>query len=269
MSTITPCTSLNRPTASTGRIAFETDTKNVIVYDGTAWRGYGNDGIPFAKGSTSADFDGSDDYISIADADNLSFGDGSTDSSFSLSAWINPDTVAGFRILAKSTPTNAEYVWSCDAGGDLRVWICDNNLSNSIGVEDSTNSVTTGWQHVVLTYNGSGSNLGIKLYRNNNLLSTTGANSGSYTAMENLAMPLEIGRLNTSVPSFADGHMDDVAVIAKELSASEIDKIYNNNIYPSETVSLWRFEGNANDSRGSNNGTGQNGVVLNSTDVRS
>ena len=268
MSTITPTTSSTRPTGVQGRIAFETDTKNIIVYDGTDWRGYQNDGTPFAKGSTSADFGGTNEYVSIADSDTLSFGDGSTDSAFSLAAWINPDTVTGFRILSKCTSTNAEYVWAVDGSGDLRIWLCDNNLSNTIGIEDTSSAVITGWQHVVMTYNGGGSNAGIKLYRNNNLLPTTGTNSGSFTAMENLEIPLEIGRLNYSGTSFADGRMDDVAVIAKELTLAEIDKIYNSNIYPIETVSLYRFEGNANDSVGSNNGTGQNSVVLNSSDVR-
>jgi hypothetical protein len=63
--------------------------------------------------------------------------------------------------------------------------------------------------------------------------------------------------------------MDDVAIIDKELSTTELSSIYNSNIYPTELVSLYRFEGDANDSKGSNDGTGQNGVVLNSTDVRS
>lgn len=271
MSTFLTTTSSTRPSSpSAGDTYFETDTNNIIVYDGTNWRGYANDSISFAKGSTSADFGGTNEYVSIADSDTLSFGNGSTDSAFSLSAWINPDTVAGFRILAKSDASNTEYVWACDGGGDLRIWICDSTFSNYIGREDTSSAVTTGWQHVVMTYDGSGSNTGIKLYRNKTLLSTSNTSTGSYTAMENLTMPLEIGRLALSGgSSFSDGHMDDVAVIAKELTQTEINNIYDSNSYPSELVSLWRFEGDATDALGVNDGTGQNSVILNSTDVRS
>ena len=93
--------------------------------------------------------------------------------------------------------------------------------------------------------------------------------------MHNTSTPVDIGERNitvsgTTYETFTGGHMDDVTIISKALSADEVSAIYNNNVYPTaELVSLWRFEGNANDSRGSNNGTGNGGVVLNSTDIRS
>ena len=42
------------------------------------------------------DFDGTDDYVNVADNDDLSFGDSSSDTPFSISAWINPVDVTGF-----------------------------------------------------------------------------------------------------------------------------------------------------------------------------
>ena len=272
MSTFSTCTSITRPgSPANGDVLFETDTKNVILWDGTNWRGYASDGIPFAKGSTSADFDGSDDYISIADAENLSFGDGSSDSPFSITAWIKPDaSLGGFRIVSKSDASNAEYVFSTDGSGNLRVWICDSIFSNAIGQVTSGGLTADTWQHVAMTYSGSGASLGIKLYINNAAASHTDSSTGSYTAMENHLMDVDIGRLVlSSSSSYATGHMDDVAIIGKELSTTELSSIYNSNSYPVETVSLYRFEGDATDAKGSNNGTGQNGVVLNSTDVRS
>ena len=275
MSTITPCTSSNRPTAVTGRIAFETDTKNVIVYDGTNWRGYASDGIPFAKGSTSADFDGTDDYISIADADNLSFGDGSSDSPFSLAAWLKADG-SGTRILCKCFETNLEYAFTIGGNNIPGLSLYDGNTDNRIQVNHASalNPALNTWYHLAATYDGSGSVSGINHYLNGNPVSVTTTSLGTYVAMHNTSAPLDIGRFNatfsgTNYESFTNGHLDDVAVIGKELSASEVSAIYSSNSYPTELVSLWRFEGNANDSRGSNNGTGQNGVVLNSTDVRS
>ena len=269
--TIPTTTSLTRPgSPSAGDAYFETDTNNYIIYDGANWRGYVSDGIPFAKGSTSADFGGPNEYVSIADADSLSFGNGSSDSPFSITAWIKPDaSTGGFRIVSKSDASNAEYLFSTDGSGNLRVWICDSTFSNAIGQKSTGGLTADTWQHVAMTYSGSGASSGIKLYINNSAVSLTNSSAGSYTAMENHSMAVDIGRfVSSGGTSYADGHMDDVAIIGKELSAGEVSSIYNSNIYPTETVSLYRFEGNANDSVGSNNGTGQNSVVLNSTDVR-
>lgn len=264
-------TSSTRPISpAVGEMYFETDTKNFIIYDGTNWRGYVSDGIPFGRGSTSAEFDGVDDYISVADADSLSFGDGSSDSPFSITAWIKPDSsTGGFRIVSKSDASNAEYVFATDGSGNLRVWICDSTFSNYIGQRSTGGLTADTWQHVAMTYSGSRTSSGIKLYINNSAVDLTENLSGSYTAMENLSIDVDIGRLVLSGgTSYTDGHMDDVAIIGKELSTTELSSIYNSNHYPVETVSLYRFEGNANDSIGSNNGTSQNSVVLNSTDIR-
>jgi hypothetical protein len=259
------------PAASnTGLCIFRSDTNAIEVSDGTNYLTYNRDGSSFIKGTQSADFGGTNEYVSIADSDSLSFGDGSSDSPFSITAWIKPDTsTSGFRIVSKSDTSNAEYVFATDGSGNLRVWICDSTFSNYIG-QNSTGGLTADtWQHVAMTYSGSGASSGIKLYINNNAVSLTEVLGGSYTAMENLSMDVDIGRLVLSGgTSYTDGHMDDVAIIGKELSTTELSSIYNNNIYPTETVGLYRFEGNANDSVGSNNGTGQNSVVLNSTDVR-
>ena len=41
------------------------------------------------------------DYINIADSDDFSFGDGSTDSAFTISAWIKMDDATSFPIISK------------------------------------------------------------------------------------------------------------------------------------------------------------------------
>ena len=272
--TIPTTTSSTRPgSPSAGDAYFETDTKNYIIYDGANWRGYVSDGIPFAKGTQSADFGGTNEYVSIADADSLSFGNGSTDSAFSLAAWVKSDTSGGTRILVKGEGVPQEYAFTVSGGGIPGLNLYDANYDNRIQINSSTNITQGVWQHWAVTYDGSGSFSNGKIYLNGSAVSTTTASAGSYVAMHNTSTPLDIGRFNvtlsgTNYESFTNGHLDDVAVIAKELSASEVSAIYNSNLYPIETVSLYRFEGNANDSVGSNNGTGINSPVLNSTDVR-
>ena len=67
--TIPTTTSSTRPgSPSAGDAYFETDTKNVIIWDGTAWRGYLNDGVFGWTGSSaySISFDGTNDYVNLA-----------------------------------------------------------------------------------------------------------------------------------------------------------------------------------------------------------
>ena len=272
MSTLQTTTSSSRPSAQAGDTYFETDTKNIIVYDGSNWRGYVSDGIPFGKGSTSADFDGVDDYISVADADNLSFGDGSNDSPFSLAAWVKQDA-AGCRILCKTFENDLEYAFTVGGNNIVGLSLYDGDYNNRIQAnhQNALNPGLNKWYHVAATYDGSGSVSGITNYLDGNLVSSTAVSFGSYTAMHNTSTPLDIGRLNltisgTNYESFTNGQFDDVAVIAKELTADEVTAIYNSNSYPLELVSLWRFEGNANDSFGSNNGT-NNGTNNGPTDL--
>jgi hypothetical protein len=40
----------------------------------------------------SLDFDGVNDYVSVPDSDDLSFGNGTTDSPFSVTAWVKADS---------------------------------------------------------------------------------------------------------------------------------------------------------------------------------
>jgi len=271
MSTFSTCTFSTRPSSPTdGDVLFETDTKNVIIWDGANWRGYASDGIPFAKGSTSADFDGVDDYISVVDADNLSFGDASTDSAFSLAAWVKLGSLSTIRIVTKATGSDQEYSFTANSSGNFGCTLYDAIYDNRLAFNSSGSSVSTAvWTHVAFTYDGSANTSGGTVYINGNPATTSGAVTGSYTAMHNTSASFNIGYWNGPTwDQYLSGHLDDVAVIAKELSTTEVSAIYNSNSYPKELVSLWRFEGNANDSKGSNNGTGNGGVVLNSTDIR-
>ena len=77
MSTFSTCTSATRPGSPTdGDVLFETDTKNVIIWDGTNWRGYQNDVILLSPvtNTTSVTFDGVDDYVLIPSNSSYAFG---------------------------------------------------------------------------------------------------------------------------------------------------------------------------------------------------
>ena len=210
--------------------------------------------------------DGVDDYVSCGDADNLSFGDGSSDSPFSISAWIKPDVTARFRLIFKYGSTLKEYFMQIAGGGKLQVNLKDSINGGSIGRNGNTSITTASWSHVVMTYNGSGHATRINVYLNGVLDNGSTTGSGSYTAMSNTSEPLEIGRFTSG--SYADGHIDEVAIFNTELSASDITTIYNSGAPNDLTgtsglVSWWRMGDGDTAPTITDNGGGGNNATMN------
>jgi len=223
----------------------------------------------------SFEFDGTDDYISIDDVNNLSFGNGTTDSPFSISAWIKMDDTSGFRIFNKFAGTTNEYSFGTGGAEKLQFYIY-NGTSTFINRARLYNTIlnTGQWYHVVATYSGvGGTNAqdGMKIYVDGIRVDDTTVSAGTYTAMNNKTTPVYIGKLNSS---YAVGNIDEVAIFNSELSASDITSIYNggvpNDITSLSPLSWWRFEATGttaiDSGSGGNDGTLENGVIR-STDV--
>jgi hypothetical protein len=197
--------------------------------------------------------DGVDDYVDVADADNLSFGNGTTDSPFSISFWVNLDSLSGQNnvFIGKDNGSpNREYAIGMFSNSDKVRFFIKNNGGNNQQSIDSTTQLTIGsWFHIVTTYSGvGGSNSadGMKIYINGNLEISTNVIKQSYTAMKNTTAPLTIGKYNASASQIS-GTMDEVSVFNTELSQSDITSIYGGGVPSSlssysSLVSWWRFE---------------------------
>ena len=224
----------------------------------------------------SVDFDGTDDYATIADADDLSFGNGSTDSAFSISAWVKMDDATNFRIAAKTVSTNnREWLFTTDPNDKFSLTLYDPDAANSIlsRYDTALTSFEGQWIHVCGTYDGSGNNSGISLYLNGSPVATVEVTSGSYVAMSNTAADVTIGRWNVS--GYANGKIDEFAIIPSELSAAQITAIYNSG-EPADLTSysptVWtRFEEGTGTSIADSSGNGHTATLTNgptfSTDV--
>ena len=227
--------------------------------------------IPFSTRSIA--LDGVDDYVSFGDNDNLSFGNGVTDSPFSISAWIKPVDNARFRIAFKWGTVLREYYFHTAGGGALQVSI-NSTASIYIGRNGQTTISENVWSHVICTYDGSGNKNNVNIYLNGVLDNGSTTSSGTYTAMSNTLQPFEIGRYNGG--SYADGSIDEVSVFNTELSQSEVTSIYNsgvpNDISSLNPLSWWRCgDGDTapiliDNGSGGNNGTMTNFTTF-STDV--
>jgi len=176
----------------------------------------------------SFQLDGINDYIDLGDSDDFSFGDGATDSPFSISAWIKMDSTSGFRIFNKYSGSINEYQFGTGGAQKLQMYIFDNTSSFKYRARVYNTILNTGqWYHVATTYSGvGGSNAqdGIKIYVNGVRVDDSSVSGGAYVAMGNKTTPVYIGKLDSS---YANGNIDEVSLFNSELSASDITDIYN------------------------------------------
>ena len=245
MSTFSTCTSATRPSSPTdGDVLFETDTKNVIIWDGTNWRGYANDGISYnfsASNSYSGEFDGS--------ADHIDFGTSGFDytSNFSISGFFKQNDT-GFNTLIGRRNGNNGYIIYLNSGAL-------NFFANGTNVSFGGSINTTSCYHFVITHTGSA----VTCYLNGSSLS-----NGSSTIASAGATNFYAGRNNTAGAYYLNGFMDEIAVFNRVLTSTEVSNIYNNKIYVGP-VAMWRLENDVTDETGTYNGT-NNGVTFSTTD---
>lgn len=167
------------------------------------------------------------DYVTFGDNNAFSFGNGTTDSPFSIVGWIYMDSLASNNaVLSKySNVTSGTGEWRLAILTTGKVnWSCiDNSTINVLGVTTNETLSTGSWIHICATYDGSGTEAGMKIYINGTEATYAGASVGSYVAMENTTTPLIQGAqlLNFTTPQYFDGDMDEIRIYSRELTASE------------------------------------------------
>ena len=189
-------------------------------------------------------YDGNLDYVNLGDNNNLSFGDGSTDSPFSISSWWYMTDASNFRGFQKfDALLNCEYRLNGTANS-LRFAICDGSFYNRKEIVFANLSTYENqWINVVATYNANGLNSGMKLYINGTQVSTTTNNDGTYVAMENTSSVLTISKLLTN---YSNGKVNDTSLFNSELTQANVSTIFNggvpNDISALSPLGYWRAE---------------------------
>jgi hypothetical protein len=177
------------------------------------------------------DFDGTDHYVSVADNDDLSFGDGSSDTPLSMCAWVYPIDSTKFMIFDKSDASNMEYTFQTDSGDNLGLALYDNTSGNYITRVSTDDLAQNVWSHVAVTYDGSGSQNNINVYINGKLNNGTASTAGTYVAMHNTSLEATIGR-RTSDTSYANGKISNLSVYKTELDAQTISQMAKSRFTP-------------------------------------
>ena len=203
---IQTCTSITRPTTNlvAGDMRFETDTKTVIIWDGSNWLGYQFDfGRNYLQTSVSMSFDGIDDYLQ-------SSSDISLPTDFSLSFWIKPTNTNDCWFGKLNN--NSAYI-SSTSSGNIQI----NGTVSTVGI-------TTGeWNHILLSRSGST----ITIYKK----SDTGNASGTITKSGTLTYNI-IGKYSSQFSGGGAGFehlglIDEVAFFSSALSSTDATNIYN------------------------------------------
>jgi len=181
-----------------------------------------------AAGGQYAYFNGVDGYINIPDNILFTFGDGSDDSPFSISAWIRIEEVhSRMTIISKygNTTNTREWVFTQLVGDYLEFFLFD----ESVGFIKVTSTGTlieyfNKWIHVTATYDGGSDKAGMELYINGSIVASDKVESGTYVAMNNFSTNVLIGQQGGS--SFFNGKMNNVKVFDVELSSAQVEENY-------------------------------------------
>ena len=181
------------------------------------------------------------DYINSTDNNIFSFGDGTNDSPFSMSAWIKTTVGTARGIISKwGTSGTSGYEWIFWIVGPNKIRVnLNDNINTVYQTAQGNTSVNTGeWVHALVTYDGRGgdgstgantANQGIKIYVNGvEDTPYSYLNGGGYVAMHNTARIVQLGGYNNA--GQFDGQISNAAIFNRVLNEDEILNIYNNGI---------------------------------------
>ncbi len=188
---------------------------------------------PGKYGAGAANFDGTNDYISLGDPAGLKI-----TGQITLSAWVKPDAVNGLRnIINKGHDTtsspNGEITLRINGGAyQGGYWSNSSTViasGNATGLNSATNDIGV-WTHIAIVWDGTT----WRLYRNGSQIASAASTIGAVTVP---AVGWAIGARGNGTERFFDGLIDEVRIYNRGLSPTEIISIYNNTL--TNSVATW------------------------------
>lgn len=168
-------------------------------------------------------FDGVDDYVSVADHASLNFG---ASQDFTVSLWLNTTTTASaglWPLAIGKIDVTSHFALILDESVDVPgEWYWQ---LKSASVKYSCTSTTTlrdgSWHHIVGQREGTTS----RVFRDNVQVGTI-TNAGVSGSLSNTTA-LEMGRYSAADPQRYTGALDDIRIYSRALTTTEIDALYN------------------------------------------
>jgi hypothetical protein len=207
------------------------DAANTKTLDRSGYDNHASFGAGAAEPAKNTDrpgynFDGTDDVMTITSSVSNTFGDGSTDSPFSISYWAKMVDCSGFfGFIKRDGNTVKEYQLGVAANDQMYFVLHDQSAAALIGRTSNYDLKENEgqWTHIVGTYDGSASSAGMQFYINGVKRDKQNNNSGVYVAMENTGTPIVLGQLFTN---YAEGDMAFIKLFNTELTAMQIIDLY-------------------------------------------
>ncbi len=233
----------------------DTGTLTAMSAPATASSGWGS-----GKFGSGVNFDGTDDYISLAS--DLAVAD---DLPWAFSFWINPGTLSSNDYIATSVGGINPFKLSTNTFGDIILF------GENGGSATWTNAFPNGsnkWTHVVIVCDGTSSS-NLRLYINGI------ADSGNPKTIAVSAFKItNIGAL-LALSTYLSGSLDELRVYNRALSASETLALYQagsakfntsqGNPVSKGLIGWWTFDGaDLTDKVYDKSGQGNNGYIYNS-----
>jgi surface protein len=181
----------------------------------------GGSGRDKSKGRGSFSMDGSDDYMSLGDDDELS-----AFSQFSICAWIYPTTSANFWVVSKGIngddEDDSEFGLYLNGDGKAEVIIYDESEDKFTKSTCANALAANKWHFVSATFDGS--NL-----RVSSNIDDKGATQASTVVIEDGGSQIYIGRSHgTESTDFANGFIGAVYIYDEGITETDIYNLYVN-----------------------------------------
>ena len=186
---------------------------------------------------------------------------------FSVSVWIKPTVVnQTATIVGKEKQTGTYRGWNffIDTSARLNVeLVSDFSTSKWIWKSVGTASALKAgrWQHVAMTYDGSSTAAGTKLYIGGVLQTMFTASDTLDATMVDTGILPYIGFTGASFK----GNITDVAVYTSELSLTQIENIYYDGVYPASPYAKYAFTDGSGATLTDSSGNGYNGTITGAT----
>lgn len=175
-------------------------------------------------------------YVTIADNNLLTLGNGSNDTPCTFSIWVKMSDFTTIRIIFgkydESASGNGEEYYLSINSSKIYFAIYDDSVGVYFGRgAPCTSALYNGiWIHIVVTYDGSATLNGIKIYINGIQVDTTDAGTiVNYVTTENLITPFRIGLGTSAKTTFKYpflGSLDEFIMWGRVLSTTEILQLY-------------------------------------------
>jgi len=168
--------------------------------------------------------DGSDDYVSVADAPAINFGAGD----FTIAVWAKLAAVNRYILShQKATSPYTGYGLYVGTSGLLAMETSDGTFASFSAACDLTDGK---WRHVAVTRVGAS----IALYQDGSLLSSGSGRAGDLTQ----AVGLRIGTFSDGSQPWLGG-LDEIRFLGRALSGSEAAALYEDSLRGSPGTLRW------------------------------